>query len=772
MLQKTFRSGWPYFAALGALMFLLLFSERQLERSSKENLGQTLSTVLETTQDALRVWTEQQKINVNSVAQLPEIRQNALALLQATSRGERQQQSDILRTHLSPLITSHGYLGYSVIDPAGMRIGSMRSLSKGSVNFIARTVPGLFQQVLGGENAVTLPLKSDVPLIDPSGQEREQIATMFVMAPLRDLSGTVVGVLALRINPLQEFSAIFTRGRSGLSGETYGFDRGGNMLSESRFTENLREIGLLNSGEASTLNIEIKYPGRNLMKQRGVFGRQTWPLTKMAASATAGFSDMSLDKYPDYRGVPVVGVWLWDEVLGFGIATEIDADEAYENLDTSKSAVRFFAFMVLVLLVVLFVLQQKSHRVTDQQKAALQKAKDRAEAANRAKMEFLSAMSHDLRTPLNAVIGFSQLLSEGLAKPTDHKTYLNYIAKSGAHLLSLLNEVLEFAKLDIGELSFSIAKVSPKALVDDSLSMVEELAKTNRVSLRVECDFDTLPMVWADSTRACQVLVNFLTNAIKYNRAEGEVYITVIQEGAQLQFAVRDTGAGIPKYKMKSLWQPFNRMGAEKTAIEGSGIGLAFAKALVEGLSGRIGAESTEGVGSCFWFTLPVAREKRRRGAETESAEEPELDTLRERLRDKRVLLVEDTELDGIIIQKMLTNIEGLELVCVDTGKKGWEQLKQRMFDIILVDLRLPDMNGVAWNQRRDQMGLALGMPIIALSADVTDEAKHSAIAGGFSDFVEKPIILEELVAAMAKALAMGQAGETKEAVPPLSETA
>lgn len=308
MHSKSMTSGWPYFAALIALVFLWGFSEQQLNRISKSNIERNLATVLEATHDSVRTWTASQKANANSIIQLPEIREASLALLAAPSEGDRRKLREQLREKLGPLITSHGYLGYSVITPSGLRVGSLRVEERGSVNFIARTVPEQFEQVLSGASALTLPIHSDVPLIDPSGQERSKVATMFVMAPIRNLTGNVVGVLALRINPLQEFSSIFSHGRPGVSGETYGFDQEGNMLTESRFTAKLREIGLLAAGEVSTLNVEIKYPGRNLLEQRGVFGRQSWPLTKMAASATEGFSDRSLDPYPDYRGVPVLSL--------------------------------------------------------------------------------------------------------------------------------------------------------------------------------------------------------------------------------------------------------------------------------------------------------------------------------------------------------------------------------------------------------------------------------------------------------------------------------
>lgn len=607
MQQKAVSNGWLSFAALGALVFLLLFSENQLEEANKKALSVSLQTVLDTTRDALRVWAGQHRTNANSLAQLPDVREAAQALLTASTETQRQSLRVRMRSYLGPLISSYGYLGFAIIDTRGIRIGSLRTDNNGPVNFISRTVPDVFQKVLEGQPAITLPLKSDVSFVDLSGQERAEAVTMFALAPLRDLEGNILGALALRINPLQEFSGIFMRGRMGLSGETYAFNEDGIMLSESLFTDQLHAIGLLSVNKTSTLNIALRDPGKNLLEDPGYYGRQTWPLTRMATNATAGKAGMSLEPYPDYRGVPVVGAWLWDEVLGFGIATEMDADEAYASLDTSKYAVRLFAAVVILLLIVILMLQQKSAKMAEQKKAELLVEKEKAEEANRAKMEFLTAMSHDMRTPLNTMVGFAQLLHAGLAKEEDEKKYLEFIVRSGQHLHNLLNEVMEFAKLDIGELRLAISSCSSKELVEEAMSMVEALSKTDGISLYVDSDLSSLPPVRADRTRACQVLVNLLTNAIKYNRVEGQVHITVNFEGDHLQFAVRDTGRGIPRDQMKSLWEPFNRLGAESTAIEGSGIGLALAKAIVEGMNGRIGAESTEGVGSCFWFTLPIA---------------------------------------------------------------------------------------------------------------------------------------------------------------------
>ncbi|MBV1900628.1 MAG: hypothetical protein KUG56_03035, partial [Kordiimonadaceae bacterium] len=609
MLHSKFNNSLLYIIALVAFAFLFWFTEENLTQKNKERLESALQTNLQTTQAALHVWARKHKASVLNFAQTPQVRRSAARLL-AVNYPQTAEKDAVdrkeLRKVMNDVISSFGYLGFSVITLDGKKVASMREDSPGSLYFVSKVLPDLFARVTAGETLVSQPVQSDVPLMDASGEVRTHAATMFALAPLRHSNGNIIGVLALRINPLLEFSTIFARGRSGTTGETYGFDKKGIMLSESRFTSALMQVGLLADGELSVLNIAIRNPKQNLLERYFVSGKQKWPLTKMAAAAIEGKDGTSLNPYLDYLGVPVVGAWLWDETLAFGIASEINESEAYSNLKTSVSSIRVFAFLIALLLISLFVLQEKNRRATDQNNKALQLAKDRAEAANRAKMEFISAMSHDLRTPLNAVIGFSQLLAEGNVGQREQQQYLGYIVRSGSHLLSLLNEVLEFAKLDIGELSFSLEEYHPQDLIEDSMSMVEDMAKLNRIALLEISDYEKLPYVWADHTRAKQVLVNFLTNAVKYNRIGGSVYVSVAEANSQLRFEVRDTGRGIAKDKLAGLWEPYNRIGAEKTAIEGSGIGLAFSKALVEGLGGKIGAESVVGQGSSFWFSLPV----------------------------------------------------------------------------------------------------------------------------------------------------------------------
>ena len=240
----------------------------------------------------------------------------------------------------------------------------------------------------------------------------------------------------------------------------------------------------------------------------------------------------------------------------------------------------------------------------------LQEAKEQAEAASRAKSEFLSRMSHELRTPMNAILGFGQLLEYNPAEPLSEvqKRHVEYILSGGRHLLGLIDEILDLAKIESGRFELSMEDVSLCAVIDECLSLTRTSADEADVELVDRCARETAVCVRADYTRTKQVLLNLLSNAVKYNRRGGTVTLRDRLNGSgRLRVEVVDTGVGIPPEKRGELFLPFTRLSAEASGVEGTGIGLTITKQLVEQMGGRIGFESTAGAGSTFWFELPAS---------------------------------------------------------------------------------------------------------------------------------------------------------------------
>jgi signal transduction histidine kinase/ActR/RegA family two-component response regulator len=386
-------------------------------------------------------------------------------------------------------------------------------------------------------------------------------------------------------------------------------------------------------------------------------------------------------------------------------------------------------------------------------------AKAAAEEANQAKSSFLSSMSHELRTPLNAILGFTQLLAND-AQPNNverKKEFTGYILKAGRHLLTLINEVLDLAKVESGAVTLSLEAVALDEIVQECRAMLEPLG--DQRGLRMT--FPAAPgiTVLADRTRLKQILLNLLSNAIKYNRAGGVVALDCALDAAwRVRIAVRDSGPGLSAAQMEGLFQPFNRLGQEAGAEEGTGIGLVVTKRLVELMNGDIGVTSTVGIGSVFWIELDgVAPTAPGTGnGDVASAALPTAAAVpvpRAAGNGYTLLYVEDNPANLKLVESIIALSPDLRLLSAPDAHLGIALARTHAPDVILMDVHLPGMSGIdALKVLRADPATA-GIPVIAVSASAMSHDIALAMSNGFFRYVAKPIDIAEFSAAIDSAL-------------------
>jgi len=372
------------------------------------------------------------------------------------------------------------------------------------------------------------------------------------------------------------------------------------------------------------------------------------------------------------------------------------------------------------------------------------KALSEAVAASRAKSEFLSHMSHEFRTPLNAISGFTELLQmDPSIRQGGGKESLQAIRTSADHLLSLVESVLDLSSMENGRLPLHCARFAPQRVLDELVATLGALATSKGLEIRLQVHGD-LPQVVGDRLRWLQVLLNLSGNAIRYTQ-NGTVQIEAswATEGA-LVIAVRDTGPGIPQNRLDSIFEPYTRLEESKpTQAHGTGLGLAISKQLVETMGGVLTVESRLGEGTTFHYRQPLPLAQ----SEPEPVEEPEVESISSRLKGKRVLLCEDTRMNVLLATRVLHQL-GAEFEVAEDGRRSLELLEKGGWDLVLLDIHMPFHDGYEVARRvRDPSSPipCKQVPILALTADASEDARARALEAGMNDLLTKPFRMHDL---------------------------
>jgi PAS domain S-box-containing protein len=392
-------------------------------------------------------------------------------------------------------------------------------------------------------------------------------------------------------------------------------------------------------------------------------------------------------------------------------------------------------------------------RALQEKNLELESAKSLAEKANLAKSAFLSNMSHELRSPLNGILGFAQLLDSESPPPTPlQKDNISQILSAGWYLLKLIDEILDLAKVESGQVPLSPEPVALAEVILECQGMIELQAQQRGITLKFP-HFEIPYFVSADRTRVKQVLLNLLSNAIKYNSERGTIFVKCSESThGHIRVGIRDTGAGLSPEQIPQLFQAFNRLGREVGGEEGTGIGLVVAKRLVELMGGVIGVESSVGVGSEFWIELHSAGEPH-----LPPVAHSELVHEQEKKRNLQVLhtllYIEDNPANLKLVEQIIARHPEMQLLTAVNGVRGIEIAREVLPDVILMDINLPDISGIEAMKILRLDISTRSIPIIALSANAMPRDIKNGLVAGFFSYITKPIMINELMNALDNAL-------------------
>jgi signal transduction histidine kinase/CheY-like chemotaxis protein len=736
---------------------------KNLEKHELNQIADLLQGELTISNEILSVWAEQNFKKINSLSVNPRLSSITENLLALPRTQDNLVQSGILtqvRHHLAKETADLEQRGFFIIAPDGISIASRRDANIGTKNLIAMQRNDLFMRVLQGETVLIPPIVSDVPLTNTKGKLVVAQSTMFFLAPIKNSADKVIAALSIRLDPDKSFTRYTRMSRFGNTGETYAIDKNGLMISSSRFDKQLREIGLIENSQKSALNVYVRDPGGNLFEGHPMpANMNTQPYTLMAASIISEIDGVNVEGYRDYRGIYVMGAWLWNDKLGIGLVAEVDRDEAILIVQEMRFSI-LLVFIITVLVVIVLagffvwmgqvnkrVLKKAydslEHKVEErtkelnESKDQMNQAKKEAEKATKYKSEFLANMSHEIRTPMNAVIGLSYLM-QSTELDLKQQDYLNKISRSAHNLLGIINDILDFSKIEAGKLDLEHIDFDLAETLDNFATVVAVKSAEKGLELLIQMDDDLPLQLNGDPLRLNQILINLVNNAVKFT-SEGEIVISIRlveknNESLVLRFAISDTGIGMSQKQVANLFQAFSQAdGSISRKFGGTGLGLTISKRFVEMMKGEIGVESEINKGSTFFFTARFGLGKTHKKILKQ--------IIPENLAHLSVLVVDDNPTSRLILTQYLESF-GFNVEECASGAEALHKIKQESpsYQLVLMDWKMPTMNGIEASLKIQQLQLDEIPKILMVSAFTKDEIRQKAKAAGIGGYLVKPI--------------------------------
>ncbi|MBI2816969.1 MAG: sensor histidine kinase [Acidobacteria bacterium] len=577
-------------ALLTTLSVAVFWVLRGIQKQVNKRLASSLQTVLHATDKALQNWAEQNLNDLRVLASDDDLSDGVEAQLRLSRDRSALLHTPALesiRKRLGATLRTGHYVGFSVIAPDGFEIATSSDDAIGT-RHIAEQIPTLLPRIMAGASVLELPHGSAFFLPGPSDRRYPVVPAA---TPIRDRNERVVAALVCYIDPQGEFTDTIRLGRFESTGETYAFDRDGRFLTETRFMEYLRNIGLVSPSE-SALAIFVRDPLGNIVEAYRPNGRRDLPLTQMARTAIQGQAGMDLNGYTDYRGAPVIGAWLWDSKLGMGLATEMEVAEAH----APARRIRILSVTMLLLIAAVMI----ALVIMVRQRAGLL-----AQEAVKAREELMSIVAHDLRNPINAIVVRSHILMGRLRNSGENeelRRQMESINRTAYQMNALLSDLTDLARLEAGRLLVELRESSLDETLQTAIDTIRPLMNEKDIQFQAQIA-ENLPRASIDRGRISQVLDNLLGNAVKFTPARGRIGMQVEPLDGKIQFCISDTGRGIPPEALPHVFEQHWQLRAGR---EGMGLGLFIAKTLVEAHQGQIWVQSAVNEGTKFYFTLPA----------------------------------------------------------------------------------------------------------------------------------------------------------------------